>query len=59
MLFPSLSIQVIQEEGDIVITMYGAYHQGYNFGLNQSEAVNFDTPEWIPYFHLTELCSCV
>lgn len=38
--------------------MYGAYHQGFNTGVNQSEAINFATPEWIPYFELSELCSC-
>ncbi|KAJ2212498.1 hypothetical protein IW140_005506 [Coemansia sp. RSA 1813] len=38
-----------QRAGEFVVTFPQAYHAGFNQGLNFNEAVNFATPDWMPY----------
>lgn len=50
--------KVYQEPGDIIVTTYDAYHQGFNLGFNFSESTNYATPNWLHYFDKTRNCNC-
>lgn len=50
--------QMEQREGEIIVTFPGAYHQGFNQGLNISEAVNIATDSWLDLYPSFEFCSC-
>ncbi|KAI8324256.1 JmjC-domain-containing protein [Martensiomyces pterosporus] len=38
-----------QRAGEFVVTFPQSYHSGFNQGLNFNEAVNFATPDWMPF----------
>ncbi|XP_031625630.1 lysine-specific demethylase 4D-like [Contarinia nasturtii] len=50
--------KVDQFEGEMIVTLYGVLHQGFNHGFNCSEAINWASPEWKKYYDKTTLCSC-
>jgi hypothetical protein len=48
----------VQEAGEFIITLPGAYHQGFNHGFNVAEASNFALPDWIPLGRKADVCRC-
>lgn len=50
--------RMIQEEGEFMITFPGAYHAGFNLGLNVAEATNFATKSWIEIGRKAARCLC-
>ena len=54
----ALVLLMRQEPNDIVITFPRAYHQGFNYGANVAESVNFATPGWFPDGVKARRCSC-
>ncbi|KAI7828357.1 JmjC domain, hydroxylase-domain-containing protein [Kickxella alabastrina] len=38
-----------QRAGEFVVTFPQSYHSGFNQGVNFNEAVNFATPDWMPF----------
>ncbi|KAJ1850354.1 hypothetical protein LPJ57_008162, partial [Coemansia sp. RSA 486] len=38
-----------QRAGEFVVTFPQSYHAGFNQGVNFNEAVNFATPDWLPF----------
>lgn len=48
----------IQEPGQFVITQGGAFHSGFNFGINCAEAVNFCTSNWLYVGRNAKVCNC-
>ncbi|KAJ2780313.1 hypothetical protein GGI15_003585 [Coemansia interrupta] len=38
-----------QRAGEFVLTFPQSYHAGFNQGVNFNEAVNFATPDWLPF----------
>ncbi|KAJ1734447.1 hypothetical protein LPJ61_001072 [Coemansia biformis] len=38
-----------QRAGEFIVTLPQSYHAGFNQGFNFNEAVNFATPDWVPY----------
>lgn len=40
---------ILQQVGDVVVTMPGAIHFGYNLGPNIAEAANFMCHEWLEF----------
>lgn len=46
----------IQRPGEIMFTMYGAYHFGYNTGINVCEAANITSPRFLQFFSKAKLC---
>ncbi|XP_055357256.1 lysine-specific demethylase 4C-like [Paramacrobiotus metropolitanus] len=47
-----------QEEGDLIISAYGAYHAGINSGFCINTATAITTPAWIPAFAESVNCHC-
>lgn len=56
---PGMKISKIeQQQGEFVVTFGSTYHQGFNFGFNVAESVNFATPSWLPIFPRFSVCKC-
>jgi histone demethylase JARID1 len=41
--------KTLQQAGEYVLTLPGAYHAGFSMGLNIGEAVNFASKSWLAY----------
>ena len=50
--------QVLQEEGQFIITFPYGYHAGFNTGLNCAESTNFASVRWIEYGRKASQCLC-
>lgn len=50
--------KVEQHPGEIIVAVYNAYHQGFNFGLNYAEATKYATPNWSTYYNNVQNCTC-
>lgn len=50
--------KILQNQNEFVVTFGSAYHQGFNFGFNVAESVNFATPSWLPNFPKFTYCRC-
>lgn len=49
----------IQEKNEFIVTFPQAYHQGFNYGLNCAESVNFALKPWIKFGEsMQSFCSC-
>lgn len=51
--------KVTQFPGEFVVTFPFGYHQGYNYGFNCAEAVNFALPSWIESAFKAKVCTCI
>lgn len=52
-------IQVIQKEGELILTFPGGYHSGFNYGFNVFEAIGYSTPRWVKYARTALNCNCL
>lgn len=41
--------RTVQRPGEFIVTFPQAYHGGFSLGYNIAEAVNFATPDWLPF----------
>lgn len=46
----------MQRPGEIMLTLYGAYHFGFNTGFNVCEASNIASPKYLNIFEYAKLC---
>lgn len=50
--------KILHNPGEFVVIFDSVYHQGFNFGFNIAEAVNFATPQWLAKFPKFNSCKC-
>jgi jumonji domain-containing protein 2 len=50
--------EIIQNQGEIIITFPGGYHAGFNYGFNIAEATNYASPKWVKIGEKTQICEC-
>ena len=50
---------LMQQKGDMIITVPGVYHSGINTGWNLNEVVNFGTQNWLEEAKRYELWTCL
>ncbi len=56
---PSIRIsKVVHHPNEFVVTFGGTYHQGFNWGFNFAEAVNFATDPWLGLSLKATNCQC-
>lgn len=49
----------VQYPGDTILTMAGAYHCGFNTGLNLAESCNYATFNWLALASSAAACGCM
>lgn len=47
----------IQYPGEAIFTSYGAYHFGFNSGLNICESINIASPKFLEFYNQATLCT--
>lgn len=50
-------VYIIQEPGEIVMTLYDAYHLGFNPGLNVCESSNLASEKYDKQFSQAKICN--
>ena len=50
--------QILQEEGQFIVTFPYGYHCGFNQGLNCAESTNFASLRWIDFGKKATRCTC-
>ena len=58
MLTSACCLQIVQSEGEFMITFPLAYHSGFNTGFNIAESTNFATERWVEYGKRALRCYC-
>lgn len=48
----------MQREGEMIVTFSGAYHMGFNWGINVAESVNFGGEDWLAQLYNFRGCRC-
>ena len=56
--FSTIHLQIVQKEGEIMITFPLGYHSGFNTGFNIAESTNFATERWVEYGKRATRCYC-
>ena len=54
----TIHFQIVQKEGEIMITFPLGYHSGFNTGFNIAESTNFATERWVEYGKRATRCYC-
>lgn len=57
-LFITSAQKVIQEPGEYILTFARGFHQGFNFGFNLAEAINFGSKWWLENAGKFQVCKC-
>jgi len=56
---PSIRIsKTVHHPNEFIVTFGGTYHQGFNWGLNFAEAINFATDNWLGLVLKAKTCNC-
>lgn len=51
-------VKALHNQGEFIVSRASAYHQGFNFGFNIAEAVNFAVDNWLKVGCKTDFCRC-
>ena len=51
-------LQIVQSQGEIMVTFPMGYHSGFNTGFNIAESTNFVTERWVEYGKRASRCYC-
>ena len=51
-------LQIVQSQGEIMVTFPMGYHSGFNTGFNIAESTNFATERWVEYGKRASRCYC-
>lgn len=51
--------KVEHKAGEFMLVLGGAYHCGFNFGVNIAEAINYGTRSWFTQLTSHKVCRCL